>query len=144
MMTFSIASAAMDGARSLRGIPYFTLYSVAPALDRPAQLEVRHDAGDERQPEREGAEDEDGDDGEAGVDVERGEGADHAALHPADAAGHRQQVAEHADEERLHEDGPRRRGPERAERGPQDEDLEAPEGDSAEQCRVARAHVGDR
>src|SRR5215213_9891222 len=99
MITFS-TSAAMDGARSLRGIPYFTLYSVAPPLDGPPQLEVRHGTGDERQPEREPAEHQDRDDGEAGVHIEGCERADHAALDAADAARHGQQVAQHADEER--------------------------------------------
>src|SRR5215208_6910153 len=117
MITFS-TSAAMDGARSLRGIPYFTLYSVAPPLDGPAELEVRHDAGDERQPEREPAEHEDRHDGQARVHVEGRERADHAALDAADASRHREQVAQHADEERLHEHGPGRRVPERAERRP--------------------------
>jgi hypothetical protein len=72
------------------------------------QLEVGDHARDQRQPEREGAEGEDRDDGQARVDVEGGEGGDHAALHPADAARHRQQVPEHADEEGLHEHPARR------------------------------------
>src|SRR3954449_7898305 len=83
---------------------YFTLYSecsalLTPALDGLTQLEVGDHARDQGEPERHGAEHQDGDQGLARVDVEGGQRADHAALHAAHPAGHREQVAEHPDEE---------------------------------------------
>src|SRR5947209_4038078 len=98
MITFS--TSAMVPFRSR---PYFTLYSTtaAPASYGPAQLEVGDHARDQRQPEGERTEDEHGDHREPGVDVEGDVGADQAALHAADAARERQQVAEHPHEEAL-------------------------------------------
>src|SRR5215218_8651032 len=107
MITFSM-SCAMDWLRSLRGVPHFTLYSVAPALDGLAQLEVGEHPRQEGQPEGEGAVDEHRDDRQARVDAEGSEGADHAALDPSNPARHGEQVGQHADEERLDEDRGRR------------------------------------
>src|SRR3954451_11894264 len=70
----------------------FELGQLAPPRHRLAQLEVRDDPRDRRQPERERAVGDDRDDRQARVDVERREGADHAALPPADAARDRERV----------------------------------------------------
>ena len=147
MITFSTSG-------MLSPVPYFTLYSecsspsprsvLPPALDGAPQLEVGDHAGDQRQPERERAEQQHGDDGQAGVDPERRERRDHPALDAADAARHRQQVAEHADEERLDEHRERRRVAERVEARPQHRDLEGPEQDRAGERGVRVAQVLER
>ena len=129
-------------------LPHFTLYSVAragPRRHRSTVLrswKIRDHARDHRQPEREGAVDEHGDDGEPAVDAERRERADHPAVDAADAARQRQQVAEHPDEERLARARPAAAAsPNASKRGPQHGDLEGPEHDRAEQRRVARAQT---
>src|SRR3954452_21382483 len=98
MITFS--TSAIGAFRSR-----FTLYSTAgppfvtPLLHSCPQTEEGDHSGHQRQPEGHRAEDEHGDDSEARVDAERGEGADHPTLDAADATRDRQQVPEHADEE---------------------------------------------
>src|SRR3954470_6410448 len=142
MITFS--TSAMDTFRSR-----FTLYSTAgpsfvtPLFHSCPQPEERDHARQQREPERERAEHEYGDDREPGVDAEGRERSDHATLDAPDAAGDRQQVAEHADEEGLDQHRQRRRLAERAERGPQDGDLERPEEAGAQQRGIAAAQVVD-
>src|ERR1700754_4717752 len=76
--------------------PYFTLYSecsvpsggsrcmlLPPALHGAPQTEVCDDAGDHRQPERHGAEQQHGHDGLPRVDPEARERRDHPALDAA-------------------------------------------------------------
>jgi hypothetical protein len=79
-----------------------------PARNRLAQLHVREGAGQRRQPERERPVDEHGDHREARIDAEGDERADHPALHAADPARCRQEVADHADEEPQHDHAARR------------------------------------
>src|SRR3954454_967477 len=143
MITFS--TSAISAFRSR-----FTLYSTAgppfvtPLFHSCPQTEERDHSGHERQPEGQGAEHQDGHDGEARIDPEGRERADHPALHAAHAAGDRKQVAEHADEEGLDQHGERRRVAEGLERGPQDSDLEGPEERRAEQGGVPALEVVDR
>src|SRR3954470_23542493 len=135
MITFS--TSAMDTFRSR-----FTLYSTAgpsfvtPLFHSCPQPEERDHARQQREPERERAEHEYGDDGKPGVDAEGRARPDHATLDASDTTGDRQQVAEHADEERLDQHRERRRVAEGAERGPQHGDLEAPEQDRAQERGV--------
>src|SRR3954451_10011093 len=102
MMTVSAA-----GPVSCAPPLFFTLYSsvalafVTPFLHTCPQTEERDHAGHQRQPEGERPEDEDGHHGEPGVDFERRERPDHATFDAAHAAGNREQVPEHADEEGL-------------------------------------------
>src|SRR3954466_13932475 len=113
-----------------------TLPLFPPPGDGTPQLEARDRAGDRRQPERDRAIRQHRDDRQAAVDAEADERADHAAVDAADTARKRQQVAEHADEVTHHDDRPRRRLAERAERRPQDRDVEGPVGDGPEDRRV--------
>src|SRR4051812_21853713 len=103
MITFSmsaIASLSIVGSRPTQGSGPLrrgggALRALdAPAPDRLAQLDVGDDAGDRRQPKRGAPVGHHGDRREAEADDEGGEGANHARVPPADAAGQRQQVAE--------------------------------------------------
>src|SRR3954466_16211335 len=142
MITFS--TSAISAFRSR-----FTLYSTAgppfvtPLFHCCPQTEERDHARHERKPEGKGAEHEHGHHGESSVDAEGREGADHPALDAAHAARDRQQVAEHADEERLDQHGQRRRVAEGLERGPQDGDLEGPEERGPKQRGVPAPQVVD-
>src|SRR4051812_33531753 len=102
MITFSTSAMLWVHPGSGR----FTLYSTdartsvtahaplgVPARHRAAQLEVRQRAGDRRQVEGEEAVGEHRDDDRVlGLAAERDERADHPTVHPAHAAGQRQQV----------------------------------------------------
>ena len=103
---------------------------LAPSRDRLAQLEVRDRAGDRRQPEREAR------GSVRTATVARPKSTPKAAnapimppSTPPDAAGQRQQVAEHPDEVAHDQHAPRRRLAERVEARPQHGDVEAPEGE---------------
>ena len=89
-----------------------------PASDGAPQGEVGDGAGDDRQPEDEAAVSEHRQQRKLGLDAERDQRADHAAVDPADAAGERQQVGEHADEEGDGQHGGRGRMAEGLEAGP--------------------------
>src|ERR671932_2955988 len=122
MMTFSTSSATCASLPvSLRGVTLLcivyslgrrwlrlrdrgrppaalTLALFPPAGHGTPQLEEGDRSRDRRKPERERAVRQHGDDREPVVDAEADERPDHPAVDPADPAGQRQQVAEHADE----------------------------------------------
>src|SRR6478672_9666312 len=76
-----------------RAPPRIRLPLFPPARDGTPELEERDRPRDRRQPERERAVRQHRDDGEAIIDAEPDERADHAAVHAADAARQRQEVA---------------------------------------------------
>src|SRR3954449_5519238 len=147
MITFSIF--LLSAIYSPPGVYYFTLYSSSregrrqfpddglellraaaaavdrqpllfPAMDGVAELEEGEDAGRDRHPEGDQAEDQDRrEDGLLG-DAEEDEGADHAGVdrpHPRRRQG--EEVGDHAEEEPLNDDRQRHVDAEGVEGGPE-------------------------
>src|SRR4029079_9917917 len=94
-----VSGQALRLCDSGRAVPRVRLPLFPPPRDGTPELEERDRPRDRRQPERELALGQHREAREAVVDAEPDQRADHAAVHAADAARQRQQVAEHADEE---------------------------------------------
>src|SRR5271165_1760478 len=88
------AAVVVSGAGLSRGGAFAAF---APASNGAAQLQVARALGQRGQPVGDRAVRQHGEHGEAAVDAEAEERADHPALDAADAGGRRQHVAERAD-----------------------------------------------
>src|SRR3954453_21927466 len=171
MITFSVFF--FLGIFSPPGVYYFTLYSSSresrrqflddrlellgaaaaavdrqallfPAMDGVAELEKGEDAGRDRHPEGDEAEDQDRREDRLLGDPEEDEGADHPRVdRPHSGRGQWEEVGDHAEKEALDDDGKRDVDPEGVKRRPEDADAEGPEASGADHREAAARGMGE-
>src|SRR3954447_4049695 len=115
-----------------------------PAVDGVAELEESEDAGWDRHPEGDEAEDQDRRENRFRGEAEEDEGADHPGVdRPHPRRRQRKEVRAHPEEEALADDRERDVNAEGVERGPEHADAEGQEAGGAEHRQAAARGMGE-